>query len=187
MKNVYGLANAMKVVESACVEGEITIIGNGKMPTAEELYHKCVEYINSMYGVDILALVGNKCSCGCDCCDEDEDEDEEIYLCVDFDAIDGVIKSVFEEYIPFLKDGVKTNILENIVDYYGEHIDKICPEDYDEEEICNDILDILDDDMPIYDYASDYIDEFVKELVTTIDEECIRKGKKWRGEKSSLS
>ena len=171
MKNVYGLANAMRVVESACAEGEITIIGNGNKPTAEELYHKCVEYINSMYGVDVLALVGNKCSCGCECCDEDEDE--EIYLLVDFDTVEEVIRSVFEDYIPFLKDGVKKNILENIVDYYEENIDKSSPADYDEDDICEEMFDILDEDMPIYDYDHDYIDEFIKELVTAIDERCI--------------
>ena len=171
MKNVYVLANAMKVVESACVEGEITIIGNGKMPTAEELYHKCVEYINSMYGVDILAIVGKKCSCGCECCDEDEDE--ETCILVDFDRIDDVIKVVFDKYVPWLKDGVQENILASIIDYYEENVDKCDLDDYDEEDICDDIFDILDEEMPVYDYDEDYIDDFIKELVSDINKQCI--------------
>ena len=60
MKNIYGLANAMKVVESACEKGEITIIGEGATPSAIGLYDKCVAYINKMYGVDILNLVIKK-------------------------------------------------------------------------------------------------------------------------------
>ena len=74
MKNVVGLANAMKVVEGACEKGEITIIGEGAMPTPVELLAKCVKFINKQYGVDVLdllvetALRKNCGDCCCDCC-----------------------------------------------------------------------------------------------------------------------
>jgi hypothetical protein len=84
MKNVVGLANAMKVVESACDTGEITIIGNGVKPTPVELLAKCVEFINKQYGVDVLDLLVEMAlrkdcgDCCCDCCGDYDDDDEEI-------------------------------------------------------------------------------------------------------------
>ena len=72
MKNVNGLYNAMKVVESACEKGEITIIGEGGTPSPVELLDKCVAFINKEYGVDILNLVAQtsmRKDCGDCCCD----------------------------------------------------------------------------------------------------------------------
>ena len=96
MKNVYGLRDAMRVVESACDEGEITIIGHGAMPSAPEMLVKCAEFLVNKMGADVrlLAVVNDAviayndgkvsytgenapCSCGCPHCCEDEDEDEE--------------------------------------------------------------------------------------------------------------
>ena len=93
MKNVNGLLNAMRVVESGCEKDEITIIGEGAMPTAKELLAKCAHFIEEKYGVSIklAALVNdeavcyakgevktyvNNCPCGdcCDCCDCEEEE-----------------------------------------------------------------------------------------------------------------
>ena len=77
MKNVVGLANAMRLVESACDKGEITIIGEGGLPSPVELYNKCVAFINKEYGVDILNLVAQTSmrkdcgDCCCDCCCDD--------------------------------------------------------------------------------------------------------------------
>ena len=86
MKNVYGLRNAMALIESACDEGEITIIGHGKMPSAPEMLVKCAEFLVNKMGADVrlLAVVNDAvvaynagesgaCACGCSCCDEDEE------------------------------------------------------------------------------------------------------------------
>lgn len=72
MKNVYGLGNAMRLVESACEKGEITIIGEGARPSPVELLNKCVDFINKQYGVDVLNLMRETAmrkDCGDHCCD----------------------------------------------------------------------------------------------------------------------
>lgn len=80
MKNVNGLLGAMRVVESACEKGEITIIGEGATPSPVELLNKCIDFINKQYGVDVLNLmretaVRKECGdCCCDCCDCEEEE-----------------------------------------------------------------------------------------------------------------
>jgi hypothetical protein len=56
MKNVYGLRDAMRVVESACDEGEITIIGHGAMPSAPEMLVKCAEFLVNKMGADVRLL-----------------------------------------------------------------------------------------------------------------------------------
>lgn len=80
MKNVNGLYGAMRVVESACEKGEITIIGEGGTPSPVELLNKCIDFINKQYGVDVLNLMRETAmrkECGdhcCDCCDCEEEE-----------------------------------------------------------------------------------------------------------------
>ena len=170
MKNVYGLANAMKVVESACVEDEITIIGNGKMPTAEELYRKCVEYINSMYGVDILALVGNKCSCGCECCDEDEDEDE--ILCVNVGAVNNIVDLILGDTMSCLSSHRHSNIVDEIVDYYDD-MDGDCADCYNPDRIAEEIYEILANNLELSDYDEDIIDEMIEEIMVKVYEDGI--------------
>ena len=170
MKNVYGLANAMKVVESACVEGEITIIGNGKMPTAEELYHKCVEYINSMYGVDILAIVGKKCSCGCECYDEDEDEDT--ILCINAGAINNIVDLILGDTMGCLSGSRHSNIVDEIVDYYKD-MDGDDADCYNPDHIADDIYDILSDNLEMSDYDEDIVDEMVDEIIRKVYEDGI--------------
>lgn len=80
MKNVYGLGSAMRLVESACEKGEITIIGEGATPSPVELLNKCIDFINKQYGVDVLNLMRETAlrkdcgDCCCDCCVCEEEE-----------------------------------------------------------------------------------------------------------------
>lgn len=168
MKNVYGLANAMKVVESACAEGEITIIGNGNKPTAEELYYKCVEYINAIYGVDVLALVGNKCSCGCECCDEDEDE----ILCVNSEIVCQIVNDILEDTLGCLSCDRHGNIVDEIVDYYYD-MDRDCADDYDSDRVAEEIYDILANNLELSDYDEDIIDEMIEDIIVKVYEDGI--------------
>jgi hypothetical protein len=107
MKNVRGLGNAMRLVESACEKGEITIIGEGRTPSPVELLNKCVDFINKQYGVDVLNLMrettmrkecGDHCCDCCDCClcEEEADKKElevEDILCEIENYLDGTILS----------------------------------------------------------------------------------------------
>lgn len=83
MKNINGLTEAMRVVESACEKGEITIIGEGGRPSPVELLDKCIKFINEQYGVDVLSLLmetalRKECGdCCCDYCYDDDGDDEE--------------------------------------------------------------------------------------------------------------
>ena len=132
MKNVVGLANAMRLVESACDKGEITIIGEGGLPSPVELYNKCVAFINKEYGVDILNLVAQTSmrkdcgDCCCDCCCDDDDEDCEMsYL--DVEDIVQEIGQYLDDTI--LTSGVVEDIMDKIEEYFNV-IDFVADEDY---------------------------------------------------------
>jgi hypothetical protein len=153
MKNVVGLASAMRLVESACENGEITIIGQGGMPTPVGLLDKCVKFINKQYGVDVLSLLmetalrkecGDLC-CDC-CCDDDDDEDEDT---IEFD-VSGVEKYLSEklpELMPYLDDDYIRTVISLIEDYCDEHnaddtVGTLC-----HDTIIGDITEILADEL----------------------------------------
>ena len=112
MKNIYGLANAMKVVESACEKGEITIIGEGATPSAIGLYDKCVAYINSMYGVDILNLVAKKAA-------EPAPKVKECKtgLLFDLDEIECFLDDELPIHLPFVDEDMLEELADDIIKY----------------------------------------------------------------------
>lgn len=156
MKNVNGLLNAMRIVESACEEGEITIIGQGAMPTAEELLTKCVAFINKEYHCDILNQVIVKQSAQptpyveddneWEDDEEEEEEEEEEELCyIQINYLWNIsIKERLEEKAPYLS---LTTIVD-IIDELGcivEELEYTLEEDYDRIYILEKIANILDE------------------------------------------
>ena len=153
MKNVNGLANAMRLVESACEKGEITIIGEGARPTAVELYKKCVDYINNHYGVDILNLVlkeNKPCECNGTChtiiVEVDEDEDEPI---VDVEGVEDYLDEAVAEEMPYLNCECIDNIVKEILDYCNDINDN--DESVDEDLLTDNICDIIEDEVSCID------------------------------------
>ena len=114
MKNVYGLENAMKVVESACEKGEITIIGEGKTPSAVEMFGKCVAYINKMYSVDILNLVAQKAA---EPAPSPKAEELDCYLLFDLDEIECFLNSELPTHLHFLDGDMLEELADDIVKY----------------------------------------------------------------------
>ena len=166
MKNVNGLANAMRLVESACEKGEITIIGEGGMPTPVELYKKCVAYINKQYGVDILNLVLNEqkpCECNGSCTtvivDIDEDEDEDTPI-INVDGLEDYLDEAVAEKMPYLKCDIIDSIVKEILTYCDEINDEGVG--VDEELLTDNICDIIDDEA--CDIDGDVAYEVAKEL-----------------------
>ena len=177
MKNVNGLANAMRLVESACEKGEITIIGEGGMPTPVELYKKCVAYINKQYGVDILNLVlkeNKPCECNGSChtviVEIDEDEDKILYI--DAGVVNNVVDIILGDTMGCLSGSRHSNIVDEIVDYYKD-MDGDCADDYNPDHIADDIYDILSDNLEMSDYDEDIVDEMVAEIISKIYENGI--------------
>lgn len=169
MKNVAGLASAMRTVESACEKGEITIIGEGGIPSPVELYKKCVAYINKQYNVDILNLVlaEEKKPCSCPCCDEGEKVDVAI----------GKIVELLTTYLGSKMPHLSTNKIESIVEdihrAYCNMVDGIDVDDY-YIAVCEDyIFDAFNDNIDIGDYDEDYLDEVYSEIAILIDENCV--------------
>ena len=170
MKNVNGLANAMRLVESACEKGEITIIGEGGMPTPVELYKKCVAYINKQYGVDILNLVLNEqkpCECNGSCTtvivDIDEDEDEDTPI-INVDGLEDYLDEAVAEEMPYLKCDIIDHIVKDILTYCDEINDE--GERVDDELLTDNICDIIDDKACHID--GDVAYEVAKELAHNI-------------------
>ena len=172
MKNVNGLANAMRLVESACEKGEITIIGEGGTPTPVELFHKCVVFINKQYGVDILNLVaktamekGKPCECNGSCTtvivEADEDEDEPI---IDVDGVEGYLDEAVAEKMSYLKCECIDRIIKEILTYCDEINDE--DEKVDEELLTDNICDIINDEA--YDIDGDVAYDVAKELAHDI-------------------
>ena len=122
MKNVNGLAKAMALVESACEKGEITIIGEGARPTAVELYKKCVAFINTEYGVDILNLRLNEqkpCECNGSChtviVEVDEDEDE---IVIDIEKARAYLIRTLKDLMPYADEDYVSEAITNIIDSF---------------------------------------------------------------------
>ena len=171
MKNVCGLASAMRTVESACEKGEITIIGEGGVPSPVELYKKCVAYINKQYNVDILNLVlaEEKKPCSCPCCDEDKSVE------VALDKIVKLITPYLERKMPHLSADAITDIVEDIYRAYCNAVDGIDVEDY-ALDVCEDyIFDAFNDNLDLGNYDEDYLDEVYSEIATLIDGNCVTK------------
>ena len=162
MKNVKGLLDAMKVVESACEKGEITIIGEGAMPKPTEMLAKCAKFIEAQYGVPVkmLAVIGNEavsydteCSCSCDCeecsaCEDDEDviDEEEVEVAkFDLDGIREYLAEDLGDMLDCLDEDIVEEIAEEIVGYYENHLDGSFAEDLNSDVIIGDIPDIITD------------------------------------------
>ena len=154
MKNVYGLYNAMKVVESACEKGEITIIGEGGTPSPVELYAKCVNYINSRYGVDILNLVAKTatekdkpCECGiCHTVIIEEDEDDQIVI--DIESAEAYLVVALADLMPYADKDYLSEAISNIIDNFesandNDEVADMCAEDIIDI-ICDELCDKLD-------------------------------------------
>lgn len=170
MKNLNGLANAMRLVESACEKGEITIIGEGGVPTPVELYKKCVVYINKQYNVDILNLVLKEqkpCECNGSCptviVETDEDEDEDTII-IDIRKAKGYLEGALEDLMPYA-DG----------DYIDEVIsDIIC--DFESANDCDEVKDMNSGDIAeiildeLYDKFSGIAYDTLKEVANEVGE-----------------
>lgn len=177
MKNVNGLANAMRLVESACEKGEITIIGEGARPTAVELYKKCVAYINAQYGVDILNLVLKEqkpCECNGSCTTVivEADEDEDKIIVVNLDDVEDIVDMIICDNMGYLNEGLIEDIVKEIVSYY-EDIDGEPEEDYDIDDVTDGVYDALCDCIEIGDFDEDHIDDVISKIVKEVDEKCI--------------
>ena len=142
MKNVVGLAGAMRMVESACEKGEITIIGEGGLPSPVELYNKCVAFINKEYGVDILNLVAQTSmrkdcgDCCCDCCDDDDDQ-----IVIDINGAREYLIKALAELMPYADKEYLAEAIENIISLFESAND-----DDEVKDMCNDdIIGIVED------------------------------------------
>lgn len=174
MKNVYGLENAMKVVESACEKGEITIIGEGSHPSAVEMFEKCVAFINKKYSVDILNLVAKKAAepapkvevvcCLC--------EEEEKVISVNLAKLkEGLVALVGKKFF-FLPCMVQNDIVVEILDKYAI-LDSEPVEEYDHDCASDVVYDALSDAYDnICDLEEGYVDEFCK-CVVKLAEDCM--------------
>lgn len=186
MKNVYGLREAMAVVESACEKGEITIIGEGAMPSAPEMLVKCAEFLVNKMGADVrlLAVVNDAviayndgkvsykgenapCSCGCPACCGSEDEDEELTLDYDCnrDEMECAVSVKVAEYFSFCADAVKAEI-RDITMKVIDGLVGITEDEYDGIEVS---LEIGEDIYNAYGgLNSECIDEYADEIVDII-------------------
>ena len=184
MKNVYGLRDAMRIVESACDEGEITIIGHGPMPSAPEMLVKCAEFLVKTMGadVDLIAVVndalvrynngeGKPCSCGCPACCESEDEDEEseptLHYDVDRDDMECAVSIKIAEYFSFCADAVKAEIRDITMKVIDDLIG-ITEDEYLRSVVCISISEGIFDAYGGLD--SDHIEEYADEIVELIDD-----------------
>ena len=186
MKNVNGLADAMRLVESACENGEITIIGHGDLPTAKELLGKCVLYINKMYGVDVLAEVvkdlvatredeGVCISCeGCSGCAEDgiADEDDTPTIEIDVDRAILIVRDVLNDEMGFLSGGAIEEIVLDFKNYYESLVGEVADE-YDTDLAADAYCEILSDNLDITDYDESYIDDVIHTIIRRTDEHII--------------
>lgn len=170
MKYTPNLYNAMKTIEAACEKDEITIIGEGSTPTPLALLGKCVDYINEMYNVDVLAMLlakmkedGAPCAC---CADEDEDEDEATMIVV-LDKGD-LIEMVCLE-LPFVDDkDFGERIGSRIYDLVeGDELFEEDKEDY-LISLGVQITVIIEDECPFL--SSEFIEEMADNIVDYIDD-----------------
>lgn len=173
MKNVKGLSSAMRVVESACEKGEITIIGEGAMPSPQELLAKCAKFVEKQFGVSVkmLAIVGNHAvayDTACPDCedevDEDEDEvDEDEIACFDCLGIEEYLDDMLYDRLDQIAEGLVEDAIHNIRSVYEDLNGKLC-EDLDTDEIVEDIYDALEAAIPCIS------DEKAREIATDIED-----------------
>ena len=169
MKNIYGLEKAMKVVESACEKGEITIIGEGATPSAISLYDKCVAYINKMYGVDILNLVAKKAAEPAPKVEVKfcfrEEEDKEKVISVNLVKLKDRLAALVAKNFFFLPLFVQNEIVDKILNKYNA-LDGTSAEEYDHDcasdMVCDALYDAYDNAC---DLEEDYVDEFCECVV----------------------
>ena len=164
MKNICGLEKAMKVVESACEKGEITIIGEGATPSAIGLYDKCVAYINKMYGVDILNLVAKKAAepapkveVKCCLCEE---EDKEKVISVNLVKLKEGVEALVGKKFFFLPLSVQNDIVDKILDKYDALNGDPIEEYYHECALDAAHVALYDAYDNVCDLEEDYVDEF---------------------------
>ena len=169
MKNVVGLVSAMRLVESACENGEITIIGQGGIPSPVELYNKCVAFINKEYGVDILNLVaktamekGKPCECDGCCTTIIVEEDEEPI--VDVEGVESYLDEAIAEEMSYLNCECISRIEKEILTYCDEINDEGV--DVDEDILADNICDIIEDEVSCID--GDVAYDVAKELAHII-------------------
>ena len=168
MKNIPNLYNAMKTIEAACEKDEIAIIGDGSAPAPLVLLGKCVDYINKMYGVDVLAMLLAKMKedgAPCECC-ADEDEDEALVV-VTLDKNNLIDEVRFE-----LPSAINGEYYEGIGSRIYELVegDKFLEEDKGDylNSIGEQIAVIIEDVCPFL--ASDFIEEMADNIVDYIDD-----------------
>lgn len=160
MKNVNGLREAMAVVESACENGEITIIGHGEMPSAPEMLVKCAEFLTKTMGadVDLIAVVNDALvryngevkplSCDCPACCEDEDDEDDLDEEVvevgkfDTDGIDDYLDTMLYDRLDQIAECEVEDAIHEIVKYY-EGLDGKPTEELEVEDVSGGIYDIL--------------------------------------------
>ena len=178
MKNVNGLASAMRLIESACEKGEITIIGEGGTPTPVELYKKCVVYINKQYGVDILNLVLKEqkpCECNGSCTtvivEADEDKGEKVIV-VNLGEVEDIVDTIIGDNMSYLNEGLIEDIVKEVKSYY-EDIDGGIAEDYDTDYVVDGVYDAFSECLDLTDFDEDHIDEIISKIVKEVDEKCI--------------
>lgn len=168
MKNIPNLYNAMKTVEKACEPNEITIIGEGSAPAPLVLLGKCVDYINKMYGVDVLALLlakmkedGAPCAC---CANEEEDEATTIVVLDKCDLIEMVSLE-----LPFTNgNGYAERIGSRIHDLVeGDELFEEDKEDY-LISVGEQITVIIEEECSFL--SSDFIEEMADNIVDYIDD-----------------
>ena len=184
MKNVNGLCEAMRIVESACDEGEITIIGHGAMPSAPEMLVKCAEFLvkTMRANVDLIAVVndalvrynkgeGKSCSCGCPSCCKGEDEAEVSnptlhYVC-DYDKMESEVCAEITEYFGFCSEVVKAKI-RDITMGVLEDLCGITEDEYNNADICSKIGDRIYDEYGGLD--TDNIDEYANAVADLVSD-----------------
>lgn len=185
MKYVNGLRGAMAVVESACENGEITIIGEGAMPSACELLAKCAKFVEAQYGVPIkmLAIVGGsavsydtECACSCDChadCEESsacEDAegalDEEAVEVGKFDTkgIGEYLDGMLYDRLDQIAEGLVEDAIHAIVEYY-ERLDGKPTEELEDEDISGGIYHILEDIDGLKDSLAEELADDIEDYV----------------------
>lgn len=160
MKKVNGLSSAMRIVESACEKGEITIIGEGAMPSPQELLVKCAKFVEKQFGVSVkmLAIVGNHAvayGTACPDCEdevdediEDEDEvDEDEIACFDCLGIEEYLDDMLYDRLDQIAEGLVEDAIHNIRSVYEDLNGELC-ERLDSEDIVDDICDALDAAIP---------------------------------------
>ena len=187
MKNVNGLRDAMRIVESACDEGEITIIGHGKMPSAPEMLVKCAEFLVNKMGADVrlLAVVNDAviayndgkvsykgenapCSCDCPCCGEgkaDKPSEPTLRYECDRDDMEMSVSIKIAEYFSFCADAVKAEI-RDITMKVIEGLIGIAEDEYESSYVHFNIYEDICDAYGGLD--TDLIDEYADEILEII-------------------